>query len=217
MATLNTVLTDIAAIIDQDTAAVTGTDLSVRVNLVNQAQREWAETYQWKDLQFKLNPSFGLSATSLGLPSNFKKLMSPVYDIAKTSDNEYREITRADAFVKDSTDRYVTVNGNDADGRYLFINPALISGASVVLTYQAYPSSVATLADTVTCPNPQFITNRVLSHIMAARSDERFPQFKAYADDQLSNLIEEESTLSGGQENTTPNYLKKGSFTVGVS
>lgn len=217
MATLNSVLNDIAAIIDQDTTLATGTDLTVRVNLVNQAQREWSETYQWKDLQFSLNPSFGLSGTSLGLPSNFKKLMSPVYDIAKTSDNDYTEISQADQLVKDSTDRYVVVRGNDAEGRSLLINPALLSGASLVLTYQAYPSSVATLIDTLTCPNPQFVVNRVLSQIMAARSDERFPQFKAYADDQLQNMIEEEDTKSGGERNETPTYLKKGGFTIGVS
>lgn len=216
MATLRNTLDDIAAIIDQDTTLATGTDLTVRVNLVNQAQREWAEAYQWKDLRFRYAPSFLLSGFSSALPANFKKLMSPVVDVVKTSDNKYLEISPSDALTKLSTDRYIYIRGNDADTRHLRINPPLLSGASLVLEYQAYPSSLATLADVVTCPNPQFIVNRVLSQIMAARSDERFPQFKAYADSQLQNLIDEESTPSGGENNETPNYLKRGGFTVGV-
>ena len=214
--TVNTVLTDIAATIDQDTSAVSGTDLLVRVNLINQAQREWAEAYQWKDLRFRYAPSTILSAFSAALPTNFKKLMSPVYDVVLSSANNYIEINPSDKFLKASTKRYVYVQGSNAAGYGLFINPPLLSGVSLNLEYQAYPSSLATTIDTISCPNPQFITYRVLGQILAARTDERFPQFKAYADEQLQNMVEEEITPSGGQDNTTPTYLKRDGYEIGV-
>lgn len=213
--TVNSILTDIAAVIDQDTAAVTGTDLNVRVNLINQAQREWSEAYQWKDLRFQYAPSTTLSGYSAALPSNFKKLMSPIYDVSKTSDRDYVEINPSDRFFKATTDRYIYLTGSEAAGYGLFINPPLLSGASLNLEYQAYPSSLATTVDTVICPNPQFISYRVLSQIMAARSDERFPQFKAYADEQLQNMVEEEQTPSGGKDNQTPSYLKRQNYSIG--
>lgn len=216
MANVNTVLTDIAAVIDQDTAAVTGTDLLVRINLIDQAQREWAAAYQWKDLRYSFQPSFGLSGYSSALPTNFKKLMSPVYDVSVTTNNEYQEINPSDRHLKDSTEKYVFVRGNQAQALSLFINPPLLSGASLTLEYQAYPSSLATLADTVLCPNTQFLSYRVLSQIMAARSDDRFPQFKAYADDQLSNMIEEEQAPSGGEDNRTQDYLTRSGFEIGL-
>lgn len=215
MATVSNVLTDIAAVIDQDTADVSGTDLLVRVNLINQAQREWSEAYQWKDLRFRYAPSTVLSSFSAALPTNFKKLMSPVYDVTQTSANDYIEINPSDRFLKDTTERYVYIQGSQAAGYSLRINPALLSGVSLNLEYQAYPSSLATTLDTISCPNPQFLTYRVLSQILAARSDERFPQFKAYADEQLQNMVEEEITPSGGKDNATPTYLKRKGYSIG--
>lgn len=213
--TLLGVLNDIAAIIDQDTTLATGSDLTVRVNLINQAQVEWANSYQWKDLRYRFAPSVGYSTTSTALPANFKKLMSSVIDVTLTSSNEYVEISPSDALRKLSTDRYVYVRGNLPDNQHLRINPALVSGVSLVLEYQAYPSSLATLQDVLTCPNPQFISNRVLSQLFAARSDPRFPQYKSFADDELAKMIEEESVPSGGADNRTPDYLTRSGFVIG--
>ena len=63
---------------------------------------------------------------------------------------------------------------------------------------------MATLQDLCVVPNSGFITKRVISKIFESRADPRFPTFKAEADQSLSNMMEEESALSGGFSNNTP-------------
>lgn len=214
--TLQDILDDVAAYLDQDTTLATGTELTVRVNLIDQALREWGDSYQWKQLRvFNYAPSWALSATSMALPTNFKKLMSAPYDVSVNPDNEYPEIRAEDRFLKGSSDRYSIVGGNDASGRYLVINPALTSGVSLVLDYQSTPSSMATLADISVCPDANFLVKRTIANILSSRSDPRFPTLKAEADDSLANMIEEEATLSGGQNNTTSSWIKQNNFVIG--
>lgn len=216
MATLNQVLNDIASFINQDPSLVTGTDLTSQVNLINQAQNEWGEAYQWKQLRSTYTPTFSLSGTSLALPSTFKKLMSPVYDVSLTSANQYEEIRPEERFYKGPSDKYVYLAGNDAAGRAIVINPALSSGVSLNVDIQSYPSSVATLQDILTCPSRPFIVARTIAKILAARSDERFPIFKAESDDLLANMIEEEAAPSGGEDGGVPNYYQKKQFRIGA-
>ena len=213
--TLQNILDDVASFIDQDTTLATGTELTIRVNFVNQALKEWSNAYQWKSLRVTHSPSFSLSAISLGLPTNFKKLMSPVYDMSKTTENEYPEIRAWERFTKVSTDRYVYQSGDDASGYYLTINPALVSGASIVLDYQSHASSMATLADICVCPQPQFVSRKVIGYILESRSDARFPQINAEADRLLLNMIEEENAASGGENNRTPDIFRQIKFRVG--
>ena len=216
MYTVNNVLTDIAGYINQDTTIPTGTELDTWINLINQAQTEWGEAYQWKDLRVnRYSPSFGLSAVSIGLPVNFKKLMSPVYDMSKSSSNKYKEIPPSDRHLKTSSDKYCYLTGNNISGKALTIHPALISGASIVLDYQSNPSSVASLNDILTCPSRQFIVKRVESYILASRSDSRFPLVAKEAENSMENMMEEEAVKSGGMDNRTPNYFKQISFRIG--
>lgn len=214
-ATLQTILEDIGAYLDQDTTLPTGTELTVRVNLVNQAVREWGNSYQWKQLQKNSVLTFALSGTSVGFPANFKKLMSPVYDITQTVDNEYVEIDPDDRFDKNSTDKYLYTGGNDSSGKYLVINPAMVSGASLIYTYQSFPSSLGTLADTAEIPDSSFLVKRTIAQILSSRSDQRFPLINSEADNSLSNMIEEEATFSGGQNNRTPDWTRKTNFRLG--
>ena len=214
--TVSDVLSDVAGYINQDTTLPTGTELTTWINLINQAQQEWGNSYQWKELRVdKYSPSFGLSFTSLALPSNFKKLMSPVYDMSKTSSNKYLEIPPSDRHLKTSDQKYCYFVGNDLTGKALVINPALPSGASIVFDYQAFPSSVASTTDVLTCPNRQFIVKRVEAYILSSRSDPRFPLVKAEADNSLANMIEEEAAKSGGMNNQTKNYYRQVNFRIG--
>jgi len=213
--TLNQVLQDVGAYIDQDTTLPTGTELTVRVNLVNQSLDEWGNAYQWKQLRVIYSPTFALSATSIGLPTNFKKLMSPPYDISLTSDNKYIEIRPEERFNKLSTDKYSYILGNEAGGKALIINPALTSGASLVLDYQSFPSSMATLQDVAVTSNPEFLVKRTIAYILEARADQRFPLVKAEADRIISTAIEEEDTPSGGMDNRVPDFARSGSFRIG--
>jgi len=215
--TLRDVLDSVASFVNQDPTLATSTDLTSQVNLINQAQDEWGEADQWDELRVPLSPSFTVSGASMALPGNFKKLMSPVFDVSSGTPVEYPEIDPSERFTKVSTDKYVYKLGNKVTGMSLQINPVLASGASLNLYIQTYPSSMATLTDAVTCPSKQFLVQRTISKILGARSDPRFTIYKGESDDLLSNMIEEGAAFSGGQENRTPDAWSSKNFRLGDS
>lgn len=213
--TLRQILDDIAAFIDQDTTLATGAELTVRVNLVNQAVREWGDAYQWQALRVPYSPSFGASQVSLALPANFKHLMSPLVDRSLTVANTYVEIDPSERFDKLSSDRYCWLLGDEVSGKSLQVNPHLVSGASLVLDYQSYPSSMATLTDICIVPQPQFVTYRVVSRILEQRADSRFPIIKAEADQMLRTMVETEDVPSGGSDNRVPDWARQSGWRMG--
>lgn len=213
--TLQQLLSDIGAFIDQDTTLPTGTEMDVRVNLVNQSLNEWAEAYQWQSLRSTAALPFALSATSVGLPANFKKLMSPVVDVTISGDNKYVEIPASDRF-KTLHDRWVVVGGNESTGKYMLI-AGMPSGASLVFDYQRYPSALATLVDVAEIPQPAYLVKRTLAHILESRSDTRFPDMQAQADRVLESMIEEEDVPSGGANNRVPDWARSTGFRIGES
>lgn len=215
MATLNEILDDVAAVVDQDTTLASGTELTVRVNLINQALKEWSEAYEWKALRIPATLAFGLSATSIALPSNFKKLMSPVYDVSLKPSVEYREIIPAERYLKGSQDKYIWTGGNKASGLYVNFNPGMASGMSLAYEYQSTPSSLATLADVSVCSSGEFLAKRTIAYILQSRSDGRFPIVKSESDDLLANMIEEEAAFSGGMNNKTPDVYSRVGWRIG--
>jgi len=215
MATLNSVLNDVAAFVDQDTTLATGTELTVRVNLINQALQEWAEAYEWKQLRQQGALTFALSGVSVALPSNFKRLMSPVYDESVSPNTEYREIDADDQYKKVSSDKYVIVGGNNSSGLFINFNPGMASGMSLVYQYQSTPSSLATLADISVCPSGEFLAKRTIAYIFQSRSDGRFPIVKSESDDLLSNMIEDEAVFTGAQNNRTPDVYSRNGWRIG--
>lgn len=214
MDTLSNVLSDIASYINQDSTLPTGTDLDMWTNLVNQSQNEWAGSYLWRrQLTRTLSVPVQASMTSVGLPANFERLLSPLmrWENGINEDNKYYEVMPLDRFNKASTDKYVYKMGDKASGQYLMINPCLTSGASVTLDYLSSPSSLVTVTDTITCPSRQFLALRTISKILSARSDPRFPQVKADSDDLYDQLKNDEAAATGGQDNQTPtNFGRKG-------
>lgn len=216
---VNDVLNDVAVIVDQDPTLATGTDLSVRIQLADQAQREWENNYQPKELrQNQFAPSITLSMTSLALPTNFKKLMSRPFNMALTAGNDYEEIRPEEAyqrFILDANNRYCYVAGNDVAGKYMVFNPALPSGASILFDYQMYPSSLATVTDTVTCPSRTFMYKKIIAKIYESRADTRFPQFNSEADSALANMMAEEAAPSRGYQNQTRNQYDRQNFRIG--
>lgn len=217
--TLSDILGDINSIVVQDPSTPTGTDLSVQVNLINQSLFEWSNNYQWKQLRVNgFKPSVQLSQTSIGLPDNFKKLMSRPFRMDLSTDNDYEEIRPEESYIKQSLDpnsRYCFVGGDRAIGQYLYIWPALPSGASLMFDYQMFPSSMATLQDVCVCPSRSYMLKRTISKIYEARSDSRFPQFKSEADESLAHMMEEEASLSGAFTNRTRNQLDMQNFKIG--
>lgn len=216
MTTVQQVLNSISAYVNQDPTLPSGTDLTSQVNLIDQSQKEWADTYQWKKLQKTIAPSFGVSGTSIALPAYFKKLMSPLGDNETTPATTYIQIDPSERLYKSSTEKYVYQVGDDGTGYALVVNPPLPSAATLTLDIQVAPTALATLTDVVTCPSVQFLVLRTISKILSARSDPRFPQVKTDSDDVMASMIEEEMAHSGAEVNTTPNQFTRLGFRPGA-
>lgn len=218
MATLlSSILQSVGAKVDQDTTLPSGTELTVRVNYADQSQEDWKDAYSWKALKKTYPVTVLNSMTSIGLPALFDRFSSPVYDYSTGVDSptRYTEIRPEERFSKASTDKYVYTMGDEAAGKYLIINPALVSGASIVFDYQSLPSSLATVTDTVTCPNIRFMTERISFYILEARSDARLPSVEARSNDILAAMIEKENTPTGGEDNRVPDFQRSNNFRVG--
>lgn len=214
--TLESILQDIGAYVDQDTTLPTGTEETVRVNFVNQALREWADAYDWSQLRQIGTLSVTLSGTSAALPTNFKKLLSPIYDMSQavSVDREYQQVDASERFSRQTSDKVVWLLGDDAVG-YSVNSFGFVSGLSAVYYYQSVPSSLATLADTTVIPNPNFLVKRTIAYILEARSDARFPQAKQDADLEMRRMIEFQDTPSGAQSNRIPDWARSTGFTIG--
>lgn len=216
MATLlSSILQSVGAKVDQDTTLPSSTELVVRVNYADQAQNDWADAYEWRILKQSFAPTVLLSMTSIGLPARFRRFTSPLYDKSITSSNDYWEISPDDRFTKLSTDRYFYTGGDDATGRYLMINPALSSGVSLVGQFLSFPSALATTSDAVTCPSNKYMTERISFYVLEARSDARFPTVEGRSEQILANLIEEENTPRGSEDNRVPDFARSSNFRIG--
>ena len=216
--TLSDVLQDVAAYINQDPTLPSGTDLTSWARLANQSQKEWAQVLQWRILR---KPNYALTFTvsgaSIGLPSNFQMMQGPVVDYVTNPPTKYYEIDADWRFDKVTTDKYIYTHIDNQLGPYLMINPVPASTASLVADIHFAPTSLATLTDVVTCPEPQFIVLRTISKILSARSDPRFPQVKADSDEALSQMIDEETAKPQSYDIRTPDRFTKNGFRVGQS
>lgn len=215
-AIVSEILAKVGAYVDQDTTAPTGTDETVRLNLINRAINEWGSTYEWKELRYPFAPTILASMTSVGLPANFRKLMTPAYDMSVAVPTQYVERDANARFENNSGQPdFIWVGGDTARGRYMNFSAPLTSGASIVFDYQAFPSSVVTTTDVVVVREPEYVATRVIAYILESRSDSRFPQVKADADRWLQSMIEDEMAPSGGQNNQVNNIYKQSGFVIG--
>lgn len=71
MRTLSQILINSNSYLDLEAAEPTGDDLSVRIDYAQQAVREWADSYRWKELSTPV--SIFATQGTISLPSNFKE------------------------------------------------------------------------------------------------------------------------------------------------
>jgi hypothetical protein len=183
MRTLSQILVDANAYLDLDASLPSGDDLSVRIAYAQEAVREWADSYRWKELTQKYNLFLTLGTASL--PGNFKELVSIPED---TNRQQYPEILPGDTIYKNTTDRYSYIEGNEAMGFTMTVN-SLASLATLAITFQRQPSNMATLSDICEVPDDRFVVKKVISLVLQSRSDERFPTIEADAQRLLTNMI----------------------------
>lgn len=194
MRTLSQILVNSNSYLDLEAVLPTGADLTVRVNYAQQAVREWADAYQWKELK---TPATLFATNGTLSLLNFKELEAIPVDLLG---NEYPEIDAADRVHKSRTDKYSYVTGNNSAGYILTLN-GLASLATLSITYQREPSNMATLSDICEVPDDQFVVQKVISLVLQSRSDERFPQVEANAQRLLGNMIGRNMIINPGGEN----------------
>ena len=207
---ISELLQNIGAYVDQTIDLPTDDELTSRIKYLDMAQNEWANSYEWNVLKYK--QTVGASGASVALPTLFRKLKSPAYDT--TNDYVYKEIPASDRNTMSTDDKYVYILGNGIDGKYLGINP-VDATISLEFDYLAFPSSLVTLADQTTCPNPLFLEQRAIAYVLESRSDPRFPQVKADAQKTLMDMINDQDVPSGGRTNKIPSFVDGGRYIIG--
>lgn len=212
MATLNDILLDSASYLDLDATLPTGTELTTRIRFGNLAINEWSESYKWRQLKVEYTPTF-TSFASLAI-TNFKTLNGPPVEyISAGVYTQYPEIAPEDRFSKGISDKYSYITGNDGSGFAIHFNGINVN-ATLTIPYVRSPSAMATLTDVCEVPDAQFVTSRVISYVLQARNDERFPVVLADGNRLLSNMIGQEMVALPGGLNSIP---KKGiaSYSIG--
>ena len=202
--TLDDLQSRVAAVSDQDeaTSNISSADYSLRRMYFNMAQREWAESYDWRSLYREYNARISTSTgnASVALPANFRKAAGfPRITFDGATTEEFQEIRPAERFNTNTPLRYVYFLGDQSANYTMVVNAGtLASGASVFIPYTTSLVSLVSPADIAMCPNPEYLVQRTLAYIWESRSDARFPQAKAESDKILQRMLEYEQTYGAG-------------------
>lgn len=200
MLTLSQILVSVNSYVDLTAELPTGDDLSVRINYAQQAVREWANSYRWR--QLKERTVYFASGASLSLSSSFRELISP----PRSDSQEYPEIQINEVASYNESDPYSYVHGNSAEGNTLVVNGLPDSGATISYEWQRYPSNMATLSSVCEVPDCEFVKMKVISYILQSRLDERFPTAEAEAQRLLANMIGREQVIVPGGYSSIRRY-----------
>ncbi len=213
-----------AAVVDQSVTPPTagGSESELRKSWVNRAIQEFGEAYDWESLRkVKWLSVTGVSQGSLTMPADFRKMARmPVYHSGGVSGGEeWSEIIPDEIGIYHSTDKYFYMLGDRGNGNTMIWNPATIaSGASIMITYFAFPTSVVSPADIIPLENPEFLVNRTIAYIFEARSDSRFQGFEARARENLLGMVDNQNDKSrafGENDNVKTREEKYWGFRVG--
>lgn len=194
----------------------TQSDWLTRRAVLDRANRDWAESYEWASL---LKVHNGLISTSTGnasyvLPADFKKMDSaigvggitdPLLVVNATDNNKYT-----------SSDNFVNILGNESSGYVASFHASLSSGASIQFTYFSQVTSLSTTTSVSPCPDPSFLVQRALYYVYKGTEDARFPEAKAESDRILARMIENENSLGKGYVDRSFQVLSKNGFRIGI-
>ena len=200
--TLNDVQSSVAAVVDQSTTVPTvgGSEDVLRKSWINRSIEEFGQAYDWEVLRkTKWLSVTGVSQGSLTMPMDFRKMARmPLYHSSGVAGGEeWSEIIPEELGMYKSTDKFFYILGDRGNGRTMIWNPATTaSGASLMITYFAFPTSLTSPADTVFLDNPEFLINRTIAYIFEARSDSRYQAYEVRARDNLLSLIDNQNDTS---------------------
>lgn len=207
MATVDDIQSRIAGTVDLDsnTSNISADDYALRLNYINRRERAWSEIGKWQCLikEYNTLTSTNSGNCSISLPPDFRSLsVYPEITYDGSNTNKFIEIRPQEEERFDQvSSQYVKIVGNPYSGYTMVVNPAtsskqLASGASIKVLYFSTPASLASPADVVTCPNPEYLIEGVIADIWEAQEDARFQAAKAQANITLSNMLEFEFTPS---------------------
>ena len=92
--------------------------------------------------------------------------------------------------------------GDPVEGYNLILNSPL-SGATLSVIYQRFPSGLLTLTAVCELSDPQYVSRKVESYVLYSRNDERFPIAEQRAEQSLANMMGREMKGAGGQGRDT--------------
>jgi len=204
---VDTIQSRIASILDQDqdTGNISTDDYALRLAYINRREQMWAEVGKWRCLlkEFNTLTSTNTANTSISLPADFRSLAAyPKITYDGTTTSEFTEISLTEQDRFDPTvDKYVMILGNSQSGytmvgSYGQSTTAWASGASIKIPYYSIPTSHASPANVVFCPNPDYLVQGVIADVWEAREDARYQQAKVEANLILQNMMEFENTPS---------------------
>jgi len=210
--TVDDIQSRVAGIVDQnqDTSVISSDDYALRLNYINRRERAWSEVGKWDCLIKEYNT---LTSTASGncvvsLPSDFRSFVNkPEITFDGVQTRSFTQIRPQEEILFDLvTTQFVKVTGNPASSYTMTVNPGtadrqLASGASIKVLYFATPAALASPADVVTCPNPDYLVQGVIADIWESQEDARFQGAKADANIILANMLEYENIPNEGSYN----------------
>jgi len=182
--------------------------LATRVNFADQAVKDAASIYRFKEFETIYYPSTS-SLMSISLPSNFRELSSSPIEMNSSGTYKAFPQVRLEEIGENtnSNNDFCYLLGNDMEGHTLVFN-GLTANATLSLQYQRYPSGMATLTDICELPDPEYVKQKVISYVLQSRSDDRFPQIEADAQRRLQNMVGRQMVQPKGGVNRTPTNQK---------
>lgn len=190
--TLLQLQTQLAAKVDGEATApaVGSDDWKLRGALLEEAQRDWSERFDWEVMRAAVTTTTTSGAASYALPSTFKRMERYVV----ISGANYPEVEPIEAaYMPSSNDNYFYVTGNENDGYEINVNPAPIAGpTTMTYAYYSYPAALSYASTVSPTMNPYFLIQSAYSRLLELDEDNRFPAAKAEAEAILQQMLENE-------------------------
>jgi len=202
MKTLSQILTDANSTLDLEAEEPTGDELTLRQNYANQSVWDVSGIVQLSEFKNEYLTCISTNVT-VPLPSNFRELQEDPRLLDNTVWTSYPELELEERYTKNPGDKYSYILGNPAAGYFLILNDPE-PNCTLSIIYQRYPSGMATLTDICELSDPTFVTRKIESYVLFARSDDKFQIAEARAQTSLQNMAGREMKGSGGQSKDTP-------------
>jgi hypothetical protein len=195
MATLEDILIDSAATLDLSASLPSGDELTLRENYANQALEDAAATGQFPE--FKVEYSLYTTGGTEVSVSGFREFVENPKALASGGWLDFPEIAQEDKY--ESTGNFCYVTGNPQSGYVVNFSAGLVSGMSLSIIYQRYPSGMPSLSSICELSDPTYITRKVESYVLYSRGDDRFQTAEARANNVLLNMTGRKMKSPGGQ------------------